>query len=126
MHCPNGARIGVGRLVANYADRHYWQEHSERLPDFRIKPGALDLGHYDVIAFAQNLQPLRSDFTQDSQRQAWSWKRLALHYFLSHSEAAAAFAGFIFDQLFQRLEPFGIHLLAQPPHHTTPPHHLSP
>src|SRR5713226_500545 len=114
MHCPNRARIGVGPLVAHYADRHYWQEHSERLPDFRIKPGALDLGHYDVIAFAQNLQPLRSDFTQDSHRQAWSWKRLALQNFLWHSEVAADFADFVFEQLFQRLDQFEFHFLGKP------------
>ena len=99
MYGANGAGVRIGPLVAHDSHRHHRQEHRERLPDFSVETSLLDFANHDVVAVAQDGEPLGCDLAQNSHGESGSGKRLALKNLLWHAEVAADLADFVLKQI---------------------------
>src|SRR5690242_17424557 len=101
MDSADGASIGVGPIIAHYANRHHRQQHSKGLPNLRVKSGSFDFRDYDVIGFLKQLHPLRRDLAQNSNRESRPGKWLTLQNLFRHAEIATNAADFILEEILQ-------------------------
>ena len=64
--------------IALYADRLNRQKYSKRLTHFVVQIVAAQLFYVNRIRVAQAIGVFLSDFAQDANAEAWTWKRVSI------------------------------------------------
>src|SRR4051812_32885283 len=113
MDSTDRAGVSVGAVIPHDADRHYRQQHGERLPNLIVETGRFDFGDNDLICVLKQLHSLGCDLAQNANGESRTGKRLTLQNLLWHAQVASDAANLVLKEILQGLDQLEIHLLRQ-------------
>ena len=71
---------------------------------------------YDEISTAEDIQPFRCDFADDTDSQARSREWLTIDHFFRQAQLTAQFADFILEEFTERFNELEFHILRKSAH----------